>query len=1106
MNITDVDDKIIRDAAAAGIAIGELTERHTAHVPRGPGPAAHHDARHHAPGDRAHRRHGGPDRDAPRAGPCLPHRRRLDLLPHRLAGRRTADWRASTPTRNGSGERVEADEYDKDDVRDFALWKAAKPGEPSWSTAVGEGRPGWHIECSAMSMRYLGPSFDIHTGGVDLVFPHHEDEIAQSEAATGQPFVRTWLHCAHLQMGGQKMAKRVGQPRTAGRAVRARGHRPRALRYALLATHYRSPLEFSDDVARRGDRRRRAAVHAALALGRLSGGRALTTRRCRALLAAARDGVRGGARGRPQRLGGPGCAVRPRARPQRAARRAVPVDRGCPGRRRRCRDLDRVLAVIEDDPRRPAAERAGRCSRSAPQARAARDWARSDALRAELADHGRPRGGHRGRPALADDRGGRGWRRDADDRRTTAAAATATATAAATPRPGRRGRGDRGGDDRPMADHGQAVAAVAATRRRRPAGSDRARRAADTRPPGRPIRTTRRAGRAVRAGPRPGRRPRPGGGIATTAVRDQDRPTGGSRRPWTPRPPGPTDTRDRARRPSRGRRPPRPARPRAARRPTAGAGPAPSDADRTRLGPYRADRPAPGGPARRAGWPSADRPRRTGEAVARRDRLATDRVAGRRTPAAPGTAGPAVRGRSAPPPTSSSATTRRSSPVAARSRRRSRRVDRPRRLLVVPERRSALEQLVLHATTLRIPVVEVEGGTLTSLSGFDGHQGVALVVEPRRWATLDEVLARARERARAAVRARPRLPRGSAERRHAAAHRGGVPASMACSSRRAARRRSARRPSRPRRARPSTCCWCPLDDLAGGARRPPRPRPPPRRRRRERTAHVSRGRPARTAGARRRQRGARHLGRHPSSHRPRRADPDARQGRRRSTPRSPGRCSCSRRSRTRARPSAHAVARTSARRSSLLEVAEPAARRGSRPTRTSSSSCPTCRQAKRAGEAGDAAPKRPAADETPAKRREPARRPPAAGDDSTPAGRTPEGHRRDRHDPAEAAACRKAPPRAGTSVVRPPDRAARRPRPAASRRVDRPDAAQARSLARRLEPTRALRRGRDAVPCARCASARGAVSFSVAADVAQLVEQRFCKPPVPGSSPVVGSN
>ena len=125
------------------------------------------------------------------------------------------------------GERVEADEYGKDDVRDFALWKGPKPGEPSWDTAIGPGRPGWHIECSAMSMAHLGPSFDVHTGGVDLVFPHHEDEIAQSEAATGKPFVRTWLHCAHLRMDGEKMAKSTGNIARVGELVEA-GVSPRA--------------------------------------------------------------------------------------------------------------------------------------------------------------------------------------------------------------------------------------------------------------------------------------------------------------------------------------------------------------------------------------------------------------------------------------------------------------------------------------------------------------------------------------------------------------------------------------------------------------------------------------------------------------------------------------------------------------------------------------------------------------------------------------------------------------------------------------------------------------------------------------------------------------
>ena len=130
-------------------------------------------------------------------------------------------------------------------MRDFALWKAAKPGEPSWSTAVGVGRPGWHIECSAMSMRHLGETFDIHTGGVDLIFPHHEDEIAQSEAATGREFVRTWLHCAHLQMGGQKMAKSVGNIARVGDLLGA-GVSPRALRYALIAAHYRASLSYTD--------------------------------------------------------------------------------------------------------------------------------------------------------------------------------------------------------------------------------------------------------------------------------------------------------------------------------------------------------------------------------------------------------------------------------------------------------------------------------------------------------------------------------------------------------------------------------------------------------------------------------------------------------------------------------------------------------------------------------------------------------------------------------------------------------------------------------------------------------------------------------------------
>jgi cysteinyl-tRNA synthetase len=165
---------------------------------------------------------------------------------------RIASWSAYgrlarlDPSQLRVGERVEADEYGKDDVRDFALWKGPKPGEPSWSTPIGPGRPGWHIECSAMSMRHLGESFDIHTGGVDLIFPHHEDEIAQSEAATGRPFVRTWLHCAHLAMGGVKMAKSLGNIARVDELLSA-GVSPRALRYVLIAAHYRAGLSFGDE-------------------------------------------------------------------------------------------------------------------------------------------------------------------------------------------------------------------------------------------------------------------------------------------------------------------------------------------------------------------------------------------------------------------------------------------------------------------------------------------------------------------------------------------------------------------------------------------------------------------------------------------------------------------------------------------------------------------------------------------------------------------------------------------------------------------------------------------------------------------------------------------
>jgi cysteinyl-tRNA synthetase len=145
----------------------------------------------------------------------------------------------------GASERVDTDKYEKEDARDFALWKAREsPDEPAWETEIGAGRPGWHIECSAMSMKYLGETFDIHAGGIDLVFPHHENEIAQSEGATGRQFARYWLHAEHLKVEGESMSKTRGNYFTF-RDLREKGFDPVAIRYLLLSVPYRKQLNFT---------------------------------------------------------------------------------------------------------------------------------------------------------------------------------------------------------------------------------------------------------------------------------------------------------------------------------------------------------------------------------------------------------------------------------------------------------------------------------------------------------------------------------------------------------------------------------------------------------------------------------------------------------------------------------------------------------------------------------------------------------------------------------------------------------------------------------------------------------------------------------------------
>jgi cysteinyl-tRNA synthetase len=145
-----------------------------------------------------------------------------------------------------AGASVDTDKYDKENARDFVLWKAKKDGEDFWDTEIGQGRPGWHIECSAMSMKYLGETFDIHCGGIDLVFPHHENEIAQSECATGKPFVRYWIHPEFLIVEGEKMSKSLGNFFKL-QDLLSQGHAAEAIRYLLLSVHYRKQLNFTQD-------------------------------------------------------------------------------------------------------------------------------------------------------------------------------------------------------------------------------------------------------------------------------------------------------------------------------------------------------------------------------------------------------------------------------------------------------------------------------------------------------------------------------------------------------------------------------------------------------------------------------------------------------------------------------------------------------------------------------------------------------------------------------------------------------------------------------------------------------------------------------------------
>ena len=242
MNVTDVEDKIIARAAKEGKSIEEYTERYTQ--------AFFEDAR--------TLRLETPEHVAKATDHIGSMVKAIEELGEKgctYNSDGSVYFRISTFPEYGklshndfggmrSGARVDVDEYDKADARDFVLWKARKEGERYWDTPFGPGRPGWHIECSAMAMHYLGPTLDIHAGGVDLTFPHHENEIAQSESITGRPFARFWLHSEHLQIESQKMSKSLGNFYTL-RDLLNEGYQPEAIRYLLASVPYRRKLNFT---------------------------------------------------------------------------------------------------------------------------------------------------------------------------------------------------------------------------------------------------------------------------------------------------------------------------------------------------------------------------------------------------------------------------------------------------------------------------------------------------------------------------------------------------------------------------------------------------------------------------------------------------------------------------------------------------------------------------------------------------------------------------------------------------------------------------------------------------------------------------------------------
>jgi len=390
MNLTDVEDKIIRNAAAAGHSLDEETRpwidgffqdldalgiRHAHDYPRA---TAYIDAMIDLVDELTQR---GLTYESEGSVYF-----RVASFPGygRLSGVKLSELVA------GASGRVDDDEYEKEEARDFALWKAVGRDEIGWDTRLGRGRPGWHIECSAMSMKLLGPSIDIHCGGVDNIFPHHENEIAQSEGATGKHFVNIWCHSAHLRIGGGKMAKSEGNFFTLADVLEQPNVRPSAVRYLLAANaHYRKPLNYTTEALEAAteavDRFATFSerVRDTVAAGDAEALRVQTETARAAFVSAMDDDIN-----LPEAMGEVFALIR-------EANREIDLGSVSQGTKAALIDLigmvDDVLGVLELVQREQSGEvteQVAELLARRDSARESKDWNRADQLRKELAEHG----------------------------------------------------------------------------------------------------------------------------------------------------------------------------------------------------------------------------------------------------------------------------------------------------------------------------------------------------------------------------------------------------------------------------------------------------------------------------------------------------------------------------------------------------------------------------------------------------------------------------------------------------------------------------------------------------------------------------------------------